>query len=963
MAPVEPESRARPTMTLTPPRPRHRPHLPLAALAALAAACNGGSQGTATDTSGPEDTCVAMLDAGALVITEVMADPDGADDGREWFELHNPGASSVNLRNAVLTIAKSNGDSQKVHTIAVDLEIPAGGYITLGDVLPEAAPPHIDYGYGSELGSMNNTAGRIQVYCGETIVDQVLYTDVKQPYARSLSGKNPPDADVNDDQTQWCLATDLYNDTEYGTPGAANPPCPPPPPPEGQCWDGEVLRPIAPPRAGDLVVNEFHANPKAVDDGDGEFLELLALADVDLNGLTLGKEPGTVLQTLDPADYPTCLHVPKGSFVVFAAEADPAVNGGIPKVDYPLGFSLTNSASGLFVGAPGGELVDAITYATTTDGAASSLDPAFATADQNDLPTAFCAAQVAYGDGDLGTPGAANPACPQPPPEDQCDDGGVWRDIMFPQVGDLVINEVLADPAATPDADGEYLEIYVGADVDLNRLMLGKDPGVVEQILGDQSATCLPIAAGTYLVLAHDPDPLVNGGLPDGTLPLGFSLGNSGSGLWVSLPGVDARTPGELLDETAYGTAPAGHSLGLDPGQQNPLANDDPMNWCPAADADVYGAGDFGTPGAQNGSCMIVDPGQCNDNGMMRAPVPPGPGDLTLTEYMPDPKAVADGSGEWFELRVNKDCDLNNLQLGKQPDKVEATLASPDCLAVKAGDFLVFAHSDDPMVNGGLPKVDFTFGFSLVNSAGGVFAGIDGMVLTEVDYATSTPGAATSLDPNDVDWCPAVDPYGAGDLGTPGAQNPACGMMPDPGTCTDPDDMLPRDAVAPVVGDLVITEFLADPAKVADAAGEWIELYVAKDVDLNGLQWAKDAAGLANAAPLASPLCLEAKAGTYVLFAKNTDAAMNGGLPVVDHVLPISLTNGASGIAVGIGGAPLDTIAYTKTQAAGKARGLDPASNDPALNDAVDALPWCVATMTYGLGDFGTPKAENPACM
>ncbi|MEZ4450287.1 MAG: lamin tail domain-containing protein [Nannocystaceae bacterium] len=946
-------------MTYRPPRPAS-PRA-LATLALLVAACHGDDVMTSATDTGGEGGCEAALREGDLVITEVMADPAGADTGKEWFEIHNPGSTPVNLKGAVLTLSKANGDSLKSHTVAVDLEIPAGGYITVGDVLPEAAPLHITYGYADDLGSMNNSAGRLQVVCGEAIVDQVLYSDVKQAYSRSLNGKLAPDATLNDDQNNWCLAPEIYDAVakEYGTPEAPNSPCPLPEPPAGQCYEGEVLRAIAGPKPGDLVITEFHANPAAVDDTDGEWFELTALAKVDLNGLQIGKEPGSPLQTLEAADYPSCVTLDAGGHALFAREADPAANGGLPMVDVILDFSLTNSASGLYVADAGGALLDAITYTTSGNGAATSLDPTFVSADGNDDESHWCLAVDPYGDGDLGTPRADNPPCPLPPPDDQCMEGGEFRDIRFPVVGDLVINEVMADPMAAPDEDAEWIEIYVGADVDLNGLVLGTDPGTVKQILGAEDPTCIAVSAGTYFVLARDTDPAVNGGLPEGAELLGFSLTNSGGDLHVSLPGPDDMTPGPALDTTSYAAAKSGLSLRLDEGQQNPMANDDPMNWCLADANQVYGAGDKGTPGATNGSCGIVDPGLCNDNGNMRAPVPPGPGDLVITEYMADPKSVADASGEWFEILVQKDVDLNNLQLGKQPEKVEATLASPECLAVAAGTYVVFAHSDDPAVNGGLPKVDFLVGFSLVNSAGGLFAGIADVVLDEVDYATSAPGAATSLDPNFIDWCQAVDPYGLGDLGTPGAANPACGMMMG-NQCLD--NGVPRDIVKAAPGDLILTEYIADPAKVGDTVGEWFEVKAINAVDLNGLRTAKLADGLMNATPLTSDQCLAVPAGASVLFAHNTDPNVNGGLPEVDFTFAFSLTNSNGGIAIGVDDQTLDAITYVAAQPAGKARALDPGTTDPALNDDADNTPWCTATAPYGAGDLGTPKADNPVC-
>jgi hypothetical protein len=54
--------------------------------------------------------------------------------------------------------------------------------------------------------------------------------------------------------------------------------------------------------------------------------------------------------------------------------------------------------------------------------------------------------------------------------------------------------------------------------------------------------------------------------------------------------------------------------------------------------------------------------------------------------------------------------------------------------------------------------------------------------------------------------------------------------------CFDPDLMAMRPIVAPVPGDLVINEFLADPTIVTDANGEWFELTVINPVDLNDLK-------------------------------------------------------------------------------------------------------------------------------
>jgi hypothetical protein len=125
---------------------------------------------------------------------------------------------------------------------------------------------------------------------------------------------------------------------------------------------------------------------------------------VDIGGLQLGRAevdtgPGSVLLTLSPTE---CIPVTAGTHLLFAREADTMVNGGLPAVDHVVGFGVVNSNDGLFIGMDDA-ILDTRTYTSTVDGAATSLDPA--------LPV-FCTAEDTYGDGDFGTPGGVNPACP-----------------------------------------------------------------------------------------------------------------------------------------------------------------------------------------------------------------------------------------------------------------------------------------------------------------------------------------------------------------------------------------------------------------------------------------------------------------------------------------------------------------------------------------------------------------------
>src|SRR5690606_24350216 len=147
-------------------------------------------------------------------------------------------------------------------------------------------------------------------------------------------------------------------------------------------------------------------------------------------------------------------------------------------------------------------------------------------------------------------------------------------------------------------------------------------------------------------------------------------------------------------------------------------------------------------------SCGIVSTGTCTEGGVERELVPPQPGDLVITELMPDPSAVADGAGEWIEVLVTADVDLNGLELGDDPSSPDATLPiGGDCLAASAGDRVVRAKNADETLNGGLPPVLATFGFNLTNGGGTLFVGMGGEAFDTVTWTGSTPGAAWTVDP------------------------------------------------------------------------------------------------------------------------------------------------------------------------------------------------------------------------
>lgn len=977
-------------------------------LSGLFAAC--GQETGVTDTDAPPDTvgdCDAMLQKGQLVITEIMPDPAGADDDSfEWFEIYNPTDQPISLAGLGLESTKIDGSSPKGHLIKDEtLMIEPGAYLVFGKAAQDTKPAHVDYGYAADLGSMSNSEGKIRVVCGKLVVDDALFEKPKDGYSRSFGGK-PPDAISNDDLTGWCLASgDAYAGKDFGTPGTENPDCPLPEAPCGQCYESDLLRATKTPQPGQLVITEVMPNASTKTDSTvGEWFEVLVTeGTVDLNCLQFG---GNVTKFLaDPTDpeqvlnTSECLTYNAGSYIVFAEHAE------WEGTDFESNITLVDSASdsnptpGVYL-AYDGKILDEAHYTKTTDGVAWSLDPDALTSTGNDDPINWCLAVDPFAEGDLGTPGSGNPQCPEAVKEGTCIDGtGNKRDIDYAAPGELLVTEFLTDPALGDGTLGEWIELYIGADLDLNGMTFGKSLDSPYATVSD--VACLPILANSYVLIAKSADPAENGGLPvvDWWNPK-VSLTNDASNLVVGVQNKLAMTSTEL-DATAWATTADGKARQF-PAQLVPAAvpfdttiNDDPTQWCDASQP--FGLGDLGTPRAENLGCEVVPPmDQCTDpiTMMPRPIVHPVAGDLLLTEIHPDPDALiksggaGEPAGEWFELYAATAFDLNGLELGNTFPTKKHTVTSAMCLPVVADSYVLLAQVGKPLAppnpddlagNGGLPTPRYAYtGLSLSNTGGSLYVGLGDLALdTITSYPKPAVGKATQLGDEAVcitaapldtacnddfaKWCAATTVYGLGDFGTPQAQNVACGGGNMDPMCLDTATQMTRPIVAPKPGDLVINEFLSDPTIVTDANGEWFELAVLADVDLNDLKIINkpnvDMATLAAAKPLlVSPDCLRATAGSFVLFAHNADPMINGNLPPVDHVVSTSLGNASGGITIGLGDVLLHTTGWALAQKAGKSAALDPDGKLDPMNTSADGPPWCTSV------DAGTPKLENPQC-
>jgi hypothetical protein len=706
------------------------------------------------DRSGPASDCAAALLPGDLVVSEIMADPAGPDDGFEWFEIYNASGVDVDLDGAVLRSRRVDGTGEKGHVVE-GASIAAGERIVVGNLLddPSLLPPHVDYGYGNALG-LGNASGELSILCGDAMIDVAIYAEAGSGASRGFDGARTPDAVANDALAAWCDARTPFGEDALGSPGAPNDACFGSTP--ATCIEGGRERATDPPRAGDLVVTEVMPDPARVDDGVGEWLEVAVQRDLDLNGLGIGKRGEDPVDVVGSVE---CVRVRAGAHLLFAASDDAGENGGLPPRDHPLTLPLPNDEGETSVPSVelrwGERALDVVTWTKSDPGRALNLDPDLVDPDANDGEGAFCPAERPYGSGDLGSPGGRNHHCLA---LGECLEGDVPRPVRAPAAGDLLVSEIMAQPEAVAHADGEWFELRALAAFDLNGLELGEDGAVEETIT---SEACLPVEPGEHLVFARNGDPMSNGGLPRVAGTYGFALSNADA-FFVGHGGV-------VVDEVAWAESTPGSAQSLD--------GDDARRWCDAITP--YGAGDLGTPGAANPACGEARP-SCDGAGAVRMPAT---GDVVIVELMADPMAVGDEHGEFFEVLVTADVDLEGLQIGRTEEMTDAVLGSAEaCLAVAAGQRVVFARSDDPAHNGGIEGVVATFSFNLANAGGTLFIGHDGEVLDAIAWSGSTSGASLAVMPghetatgNDdaAHLCTSGPPYGDGDRGTPGAPN-AC---------------------------------------------------------------------------------------------------------------------------------------------------------------------------------------------
>lgn len=172
------------------------------------------------------------------------------------------------------------------------------------------------------------------------------------------------------------------------------------------------------------------------------------------------------------------------------------------------------------------------------------------------------------------------------------------------------------------------------------------------------------------------------------------------------------------------------------------------------------------------------------------APIPttePFTGLLVITEIMPDPSAVRDATGEWFEV-YNADggqsVNLRGWTIRKEGGDAHRISAE---VVVPPASYVVLARNGDETANGGL-VAGYEYGSLTLTNDGDLVELVEpaGRVVDRVEYGEDLvfPGASMSLDPGSLDadsnddganWCRATTAMPNGDFGTPGEKNSDCG--------------------------------------------------------------------------------------------------------------------------------------------------------------------------------------------
>lgn len=166
--------------------------------------------------------------------------------------------------------------------------------------------------------------------------------------------------------------------------------------------------------------------------------------------------------------------------------------------------------------------------------------------------------------------------------------------------GELLITEIMHNPLALSDTEGEWFEIYNNSDsvVNLQNLVLGRDDAN-SHIITDS----IELSPGAYFVFTRSE--LATDASNDYIYGSDILLPNTGAVLSIYNEGTETE-PGALIFSVNYGgdNFPdiSGATISLSPIMNNAADAILGTSWCTSTS--MYSTGDYGTPGFVNDLCQ-----------------------------------------------------------------------------------------------------------------------------------------------------------------------------------------------------------------------------------------------------------------------------------------------------------------------------------------------------------------------
>ncbi len=176
----------------------------------------------------------------------------------------------------------------------------------------------------------------------------------------------------------------------------------------------------------------------------------------------------------------------------------------------------------------------------------------------------------------------------------------IFEPVEIPKI---VITEIMQNPSAVSDANGEWFEIYNNdtSTVDINGWTI-KDADTDSHVIDNGGA--LNIAPGQYMVLGINGDTATNGGVQVDYVYSNITLGNGSDELILVMADGITEVDRVEWDNGATFPDPSGASMMYMGGFDED--NNDGTKWQAATTPWSGSAGDFGTPGEANSSSSSV---------------------------------------------------------------------------------------------------------------------------------------------------------------------------------------------------------------------------------------------------------------------------------------------------------------------------------------------------------------------